>query len=68
MYNMHIIPYDKNFDVSLTLFCGQAFRWKETEEGWHGVAFGKPLTIKKSPEGLIFSCSSEDFELIWKKE
>lgn len=61
------IPYDKNFDLPLTLFCGQAFRWKEVEDGWHGVAFSKPLTVKKSDNGLIFECSEEDFENIWRK-
>lgn len=61
-----LVPFDKNFDLGLTLFCGQAFRWKETDNGWHGVAFGKPLTVTKTDNGLLFSCTKEDFDKIWK--
>ena len=72
MYKMQsgqypLVPFDKNFDISLTLFCGQAFRWKETDDGWHGVAFGKPLTVRKTDDGLLFLCTKEDFEIIWQK-
>ncbi|MCR5484847.1 MAG: DNA-3-methyladenine glycosylase 2 family protein [Clostridiales bacterium] len=54
------------FNEALTLDCGQAFRWSETNDGWHGVAFGKPLTLKKTDDGFLFSGVSEDeFNNIW---
>ena len=62
-----LIPFDKNFDISLTLFCGQAFRWRETDGEWHGVAFSKPLTVRKTDDGLLFLCTDEDFSDIWQK-
>ena len=37
----------KNFDLAMTLDCGQAFRWKEDNGIWSGVAFGKRLKYQK---------------------
>lgn len=56
------------FDLALTLDCGQAFRWKKTDENeWHGVAFSKPLTLKQTENGNVFiGTDEEDFENIWK--
>ena len=55
------------FDLALTLDCGQAFRWIQTgEDEWHGVAFSKPLTLRKTERGIEFiGTSKEDFENIW---
>ena len=55
------------FDLGLTLDCGQAFRWVQTgDDEWHGVAFSKPLTLKKTERVIEFiGTSREDFENIW---
>ena len=55
------------FDLALTLDCGQAFRWVQTgDDEWHGVAFSKPLTLKKTERGIEFiGTNKEDFENIW---
>lgn len=55
------------FDLGLTLDCGQAFRWVQTGDNeWHGVAFSKPLTLKKTDRGFEFiGTTKEDFENIW---
>ena len=74
---MTVKPQEKNgqlevvcgsLDIARTLDCGQAFRWVQTESGaWHGVAFGKPLTLSQQGEKIIFhNTSEEDFESIWK--
>lgn len=56
----------KNFDLAMTLDCGQAFRWKEDNGVWSGVAFGKRLKISKENESIVFfDTSKEDFENIW---
>ncbi|MBQ9354987.1 MAG: DNA-3-methyladenine glycosylase 2 family protein [Clostridia bacterium] len=56
----------KNFDLAMTLDCGQAFRWKEDNGVWSGVAFGKSLKISKENESIVFfDTSKEDFENIW---
>lgn len=54
------------FDLARTLDCGQAFRWSQLENGaFHGVAFGRPLTIRQEGERIFFSCSQEEFDQIW---
>lgn len=55
------------FNLALTLDCGQAFRWIENNGKWHGVAFGKPLTVFETENKLVFECSKDDFENIWKQ-
>lgn len=57
------------FDVGLCLDCGQAFRWKKTENGeWHGIAHGKSLHIKQEGNTVVFfDTSEEDFYGIWFK-
>lgn len=56
------------FDAAVSLDCGQAFRWKELSPGkWHGVAFGKSLTLIQDAEAVTFcGTSEEDFETVWK--
>jgi len=55
------------FDAALTLDCGQAFRWRETPEGWHGVAFGRALTVRQNGGEVAFTGTTpEEFERIWK--
>ena len=56
------------FDLARTLDCGQAFRWVQTGKNeWHGVAFGKPLTLVQAGDEIIFKdTGTEDFEKIWK--
>lgn len=55
-------------DIALTLDCGQAFRWKQNENGeWHGVACGIPLTLSQSGDEITFYDTDEEtFEKIWK--
>ena len=57
------------FDVGLCLDCGQAFRWKQNENGeWQGVAHGKSLKIKQEGSTVIlFNTTEEDFRDVWCK-
>ncbi|MBR5190751.1 MAG: DNA-3-methyladenine glycosylase 2 family protein, partial [Clostridia bacterium] len=67
MKNNFIIPLPKTFDLSLCLDCGQAFRWQKDNSKWHGVAYGKHITIEQAENELIFyNCTEEDFNSIWK--
>lgn len=56
------------FDLALTLDCGQAFRWVQTgDDEWHGVAFSRPLTLRKTENGIeLIGTNEADFENIWK--
>lgn len=53
------------FNLGLTLDCGQAFRWTELDGKWHGVAYGKALTVFEKDNKIVFECSEEDFYSIW---
>lgn len=55
------------FDLNLTLDCGQAFRWTESEGKWHGVAYGKPLTVYQENGKIIFDCNEDDYNTLWRK-
>ncbi len=58
----------KCLELPLTLDCGQAFRWKEQEDGsWSGAAMNKFLNIKKDGEGrFILKTTLEDFNSVWR--
>lgn len=55
------------FDLNLTLSCGQAFRWRQLENGfWHGVAYGKSLDIGRDTDGLLLKNTTlSDYETLW---
>ena len=58
----------KTFNLAQTLDCGQAFRWRETEDGiWQGVAFGRLLKLEKTADGtvILYNTAKEDFENLW---
>ena len=67
--NGNTILYNTDcFELSATLDCGQAFRWKEVLSGvWEGIAFGKFLKISQNENSIIFhNTSKEDFYAFWE--
>lgn len=36
----------RDYDLSATLSCGQAFRWRETTRGWEGVVAGRWVRLR----------------------
>lgn len=57
-----------DINLSLTLDCGQAFRWKEQNGLWHSVAYGKSAQIKQNENSLYFYNSNiDDVKNIWIK-
>lgn len=55
------------FNVELSLFCGQAFRWVKNKDGsFSGTVRGKNTRIVQTENKVIFkNTSKEDFENIW---
>lgn len=55
------------FSLENTLFCGQAFRWREREEGvYYGTVKGRTVTVFKENENIVFLGTDErDFKEIW---
>lgn len=54
-----------------TLECGQCFRWNavsapQGEIRYHGVAFGKELTVSQLGDQMVFHCTQQDFNRYWR--
>lgn len=58
-----------NLDLTAIADSGQCFRWKETEDGYRVIAFGKVLYISSDPETkeICLDCSEQEFEEIWRE-
>lgn len=56
-----------SLNLPLTLDCGQAFRWEETDKDvFTGVAYGKETGVQKTENGLLFiDTPEEDVKEIW---
>lgn len=53
-------------DLSLTLDCGQCFRWSETPDGqWHAVVKNKSVFVKITDEALVISGDND--ESFWRE-
>lgn len=66
--NIEVVLDGDVFSLEDTLDCGQAFRWRTTEDGcFEGVAFGKYKKIRQEGNKLTFyNTDSSEFEEIWK--
>lgn len=62
-----ILTLDDDLDLGLCLDCGQAFRWKQDENGcWSGVAFSKKLRVSQNADTITFyDTTPEVFESVW---
>ena len=63
-------PEDGCLDLSQTLDCGQAFRWRpvllpDGTNAWRGMAFGHALTVWQDGNEFCFDCTEEEFRKIW---
>lgn len=56
-------------NIEVSLDCGQAFRFSERDDGgFHGVAYGKILDVKRTGTGYEFEHTTiDEFEKIWRK-
>jgi N-glycosylase/DNA lyase len=69
MPTLTLLP-DQDFDLDLTLSCGQAFRWSPSGEGWQGVVEGELIRIRQDDrenkliyEGATETCICRYFAL-----
>ena len=74
---MNYIKFDKdkiylknaaNFNLAQTLDCGQAFRWRQNENGvWSGIVADKCIELYEDNGDIIITGSTEnDFKSLWK--
>ena len=66
--NSDIILKDTEcLDVKLCLFCGQAFRWTENEDGsFHGTVKNKSVDIFQNENEIVFRNTDEQaFRTVW---
>lgn len=63
-----VLTETENFDIALTLDCGQAFRWEHLEDGcWQGVAMGKYLKLRQDGSTVtFFNTTLEEYNDIWR--
>lgn len=56
-----------DFDLKQTLCCGQAFRWKELDDGsFLGIVGEKSGHISQIPQGILFyDIDQAEFEQVW---
>ncbi|MDO4567567.1 MAG: DNA glycosylase [Clostridia bacterium] len=53
----------ERFDLAASCECGQAFRWKPTPEGYHGIVGNRAVTVRLSDGQLEISpCPQRDAE------
>lgn len=67
-YKDEIIEFEnKNFNPKHIFECGQAFRWKEEDDGsYTTVAFSRVINVSQNKDKIyIKNTSPEDFENIW---
>lgn len=56
-----------HFDLARTLDCGQAFRWEQLPCGsFHGVAFGRALTVRQEGDDLFLTCGEAELAQVWQ--
>ena len=63
-----VLENTDNLDLSLTLDCGQAFRWRKTEDGkWCAVVKNRYLEIGQQGNTItLYDTSIDDFNELWK--
>ena len=50
-----LIPIEQPFNLTHTLECGQAFRWRREDEWYYGVIYGNILKIRQTLLGVEFN-------------
>ena len=55
-----------DFDIRHICDCGQCFRFLPFEGGYLGVAYGRPIYMENSSDGVSLHCSQSEFDTVWK--
>jgi N-glycosylase/DNA lyase len=54
-----------NYDLALTLACGQAFRWRRSGEAWAGVIGSRWVRLRQEPEGIRAETAAPEADWQW---
>ena len=54
-FHLMLIPIDQPFNLTHTLECGQAFRWRREGDWYYGVIYGNILKIRQTLLGVEFN-------------
>lgn len=67
MENNFILKSVKDFDLAITLDCGQAFRWKEHPKGgFEGIVGDRYLHIEQKSNDIIFhNICEKEYKTFW---
>ena len=55
-----------DFDIRHTCDCGQCFRFVPCDGGYMGIAYGKPIFLEQNDGTVVFHCTQEEFDLLWR--
>ncbi|MBP5657799.1 MAG: DNA-3-methyladenine glycosylase 2 family protein [Clostridia bacterium] len=61
------IENDGYYDFDKIFDCGQCFRFEKTGDTWRGVAFGRVLRVRVTPEGgTLLGVGREEYDSVWR--
>lgn len=62
---MLVVENCRGMDLDATLDCGQAFRWKATSQGWHGIVENRSVTVRTVDDCLYIDGADEADREFW---
>lgn len=63
---MLIFENAAGLNLASTLDCGQAFRWRETPDGWQGIVDGHSVLVRTENNALIIENAAEADRDFWE--
>lgn len=60
-----VVENCRGMDLAATLDCGQAFRWKATLQGWHGIVENRSVTVWTVDDRLYIDGADEEDRDFW---
>lgn len=61
-----ILLTEIDFNIQHTFDCGQCFRFLPDGDGYLGIAYGKPVRLSNTENGVLIYTDEHEFENIWK--
>lgn len=62
---MDYVIENPDFDIRRTFNCGQCFRWRETESGFEGIAYGRRLLVSQNKSTVTLHSVKEADIPMW---
>lgn len=63
---MLVFENAQDLELAATLDCGQAFRWRDTPQGWQGIVAGRAVTVRRQGQALVIEGAQESDRAFWE--